>query len=73
MPRRRFIACFPVLSGHGACYSDFPAPRGEHAVTNSHEANLDGYSWPAKQASIRDDTSKKDFSIPSWLKVDLNT
>ncbi len=31
---------------------------GEHAVTNSPGANLDCFSWPAKQASIRDDTSK---------------
>ena len=29
-----------------------------NAVTNSPGANLDCFSWPAKQASIRDDTSK---------------
>ena len=30
----------------------------EHPMTNSSGMNLDSFSWPAKRASIRDDTSK---------------
>ena len=37
---------------------------GEHTVTNSPGANLDSFGWPAKQASIRDDTSKSGQSLP---------
>jgi hypothetical protein len=34
------------------------AVRCLHTVTNSSGMNLDSFSWPAKRASIRDDTSK---------------
>jgi hypothetical protein len=34
------------------------AVRGKYAMTNSSGMNLDSFSWPAKRASIRDDTSK---------------
>ena len=34
------------------------AVRCKHTVTNSSGMNLDSFSWPAKRAGIRDDTSK---------------
>ena len=52
-----------IASSGNACFIaamdsvSAPAPRRTRSDTTTG-ANLDSFSWPAKQASIRDDTSK---------------
>ncbi len=70
------VICFTVflalvaLAAFCRCYqSTVRAIRtarspGEHAVTSSPGANFDSFNRSAKQASIRDDTSKSGQSLP---------
>jgi hypothetical protein len=56
----------PALPAHGTCYW-VGRHSDEHPMTNSSGMNLDSFSWPAKRASIRDDTSKAS-QICAWLR-----
>jgi len=61
-PRWVHTACVPAPLGR--CYPHTKPAIGmvrqsdEHPMTNSSGMNLDSFGWPAKRASIRDDTSK---------------